>query len=200
MTNEEKQEKLKKRREAYHQRKKTKESALMTNEEKQEKLKKRREAYQRKKKTKESAQTQKSVKGNKKYANLHPQQKTKRCAHNRLKYADMQPEQKKAIIEQITANQELKRSKQPKDSIAMENPAYIETELEVRASTFNVEHREHVTPGERQTMLQRRNEEFTARKMKNVSVTSPQEDTSMMINGNNDREHLKQQGNFLNFI
>jgi hypothetical protein len=73
----------------------------MTNEEKQEKLKKRREAYHQRKKTKESAQTQKSVKGNNKYANLHPQKKTKRYTHKRLKYADMQPEQKKAIIEQL---------------------------------------------------------------------------------------------------
>jgi hypothetical protein len=77
-----------------------------------------------------------------------------KCQHDRQRYANMQPEQKKARIQQITENKELKRSTQTKDSIALENPAYIEPEPEnptyiepvpeVRASTFDLKQRKHV--------------------------------------------------------
>jgi hypothetical protein len=116
MTNEEKQEKLKKRREAYHQMK-TKESEQRTKrckeEEKEKLLEKRREAYQQKK-TKE------------------PEKRTKRCAQDRQRYANMHPDKKKAKIEQVKANRELKRITPCKESIAMLNPAYIPTEQDVK--------------------------------------------------------------------
>jgi hypothetical protein len=115
MTSEKKQEKLKKRREAYHQMK-TKESEQRTKrcteEEKEKMLEKRREAYQQKK-TKE------------------PDKRIKRCAQDRQRYANMHPDKKKAKIEQVKANRELKRITPCKESIAMLNPAYIPTEQEV---------------------------------------------------------------------
>ncbi|VAI15321.1 unnamed protein product [Triticum turgidum subsp. durum] len=99
----------------------------------------------------------------------------------------MQPEQKKARIEKIKANRELKRNMPSKDSIAMENPAYIATEQEVSTSPCTVKHGKHVTAGERQTLLHRHNEEFAARQMK-----SSQEDRSMSENDNDDNEPPEQ--------
>ena len=75
--------------------------AQMDADKKDELLKKRREAYQ--------------------------QKKEKICAQQRQIYANMEPTQKKARIENIN---ELKRNTASKDSIAMENPAYIATEQE----------------------------------------------------------------------
>ena len=106
--------------------------AQMTNEEKQEKLKRRREAYRWNKTFKESTQLQKKgTQGRKKYADLEPEQKIKKCARERQKYANMQPEQRKARIEQITANREFRRNTPCKESIVMVNPAYIATEEEL---------------------------------------------------------------------
>uniref|UniRef100_A0A453K3M8 Uncharacterized protein n=1 Tax=Aegilops tauschii subsp. strangulata TaxID=200361 RepID=A0A453K3M8_AEGTS len=136
--------------------------AEMNDEKKQEKLKKRREAYQ--------------------------QEKEKICAQHRQIYANMQSDQKKARIEHIN---ELKRSTANKDSIAMQNPAYSSTEQEVSISTPSVNHRKHVTPGERQTLLHHRNKQFTTRRRKNVSVSS-EEDASMTETGNNFTEPLHQ--------
>jgi hypothetical protein len=173
--------------------------AQMSNEEKQEKLKRLHEAYLQKKKNKESTQLKENgTQGRKQYIEeKQTKQKNKKCQHDRQRYANMQPEQKKARIQQITQNKELKRSTQIKDSIALENPAYIEPEpenpayiepeLEVRTSTFDLKQRKHVTPGERQTLLQRRNEEFT-RKIGNIVVSS-KEETSKMKNGDNDEEN-----------
>jgi hypothetical protein len=158
-----KEERRKRDRERY---------ARMTTEVKQDKLKKRREAYQQKK-TKE------------------PEQRTKRCAQDRQRYANMQSEKKKARIEQVTANRELKRSTPCKESIAMVNPAYIATEQEVGTSTLNMRQRKPVTPGERQTLLHRRNEEFSVKKRKIVSISS-QEDTSVVNSGKDIIEPLKQ--------
>lgn len=173
-----KEERSKRERERY---------GRMTNEEKQEQLKKRREAYQQ----------------NKKNTKRDQDPRTKRCAQERQRYANKQPEQKKARIEQITANKTLKRRTPCKDSIAMENPAYIATEEEVGPSTLNVRQRKPVTPGERQTLLQRRNGEFSKKKRKTVSVSS-EEDTSVM-NNNNDTQPIKPpqvmiRGNTLYFI
>ena len=107
--------------------------ARMTNEEKQEKLKRRHEAYKQKKTTKDSTQLQKikCTQGRKKYADLEPEQKTKKCTREKQKYTNMQPEQKKARIEQITALREVRRNTPCKESIAMVNPAYIATEEEL---------------------------------------------------------------------
>ena len=68
----------------------------MTNEERQEKLKRRREAYQQSKTIKDLTQLhEKCKRGRKKYADLKPEQKTKKCRREKQKYANMQPEQKK---------------------------------------------------------------------------------------------------------
>ncbi|PNT75908.1 hypothetical protein BRADI_1g41651v3, partial [Brachypodium distachyon] len=158
-TDEEKQEKLKKRRESYKQK---------TDEEKQEQLEKRREAYEQKKEK-------------------VTEQKTKQQAQHRRRYANMQPEQKKARINQIGANRELKRSTPSRDSIAMENPAYITAEQEVNISPLKVRRRKTVTPGERQTLVHRRNKEFSTRQRKTVQV-SVQEDTSKMKTHNDEIE------------
>ncbi|KAM3210840.1 hypothetical protein ACQJBY_064632 [Aegilops geniculata] len=107
----------------------------------------------------------------------------------------MQPKQKKARIEKIKANRELKRNTPSKDSIAMENPAYIATEQEVSTSAFTVKHGKHVTAGERQTLLHRHNEEFAARRMK-----SSQEDRSMSENDNDDKELPEQPEVMINDI
>jgi hypothetical protein len=164
MTDEEKQE-IKKRN--------SERRAQMTVEENLERLKKRREAY----------------KQNKKCANREPELTTNKNAQKRQKYANMEPKQKKARIEQITTNKVLKQSTPCKESIAMVNPAYIATDKEDGTSTFNARQRRPVTPGERQTLLHRRNEEFSVRQRKIKSVSS-QEDTftkqpEVLINGNN---------------
>jgi hypothetical protein len=126
--------------------------ARMTDEEKQEKLKKRREAYQQNKKNKE-------------------------------------------------AN---KRNMTSKESIAMVNPAYIATQQEGGTSTLHVRQRNHVTPGERQTLLHRRSEEFSAKQRKTRPVSS-QQDTAVINSHNASIEPLQQpqvmiNGNILNFI
>ncbi|XBH87734.1 hypothetical protein VPH35_075141 [Triticum aestivum] len=122
--------------------------------------------------------------------------KNSKCAVKQI-YANMQTAQKKARIENIN---ELKRNTASKDSIAMENPAYIATEQEGSTSNFPVKHKKHVTPGERQALLHRRNEEFTRRRPKTAS-----EDASMTETGDDDTEPLQQPevmiyGNTLNFI
>ena len=86
----------------------------------------------------------------------------------------------------------------------MKNPAYIVTEEEVGTSTLNVRQRKPVTPGERQTLLHRRNEEFSAKQRKTISVSS-QEDISVLNTNNDDIESLKHpevmiKGNTLYFI
>ena len=113
----------------------------------------------------------------------------------------MQTAQKKARIENIN---ELKHNTASKASIAMENPAYIATEQEVSTSNFPVKHKKHVTPGERQALLHRRNEEFTRRRKQAISVSS-KEDESMTETCNENTQPLEQPqvmtyGNNLDFI
>ena len=161
-----KEERRKRDRERY---------AQMTDEKKQEKLKKRREAYQ--------------------------QKKMEICANQRQIYANMQPGQKKCRIEQII---ESKRKAETKDSIAMENPAYIATEQEVSTSTFDLNHRKNVTPGKRQALLRRRNKDFMTRRKKIIPESS-QEEASMMETDNDDTKTPEQSegmssGNTLNSI
>jgi hypothetical protein len=141
-----KEERRKRDRERY---------ARMTDEEKQEKLKKRRDAYQQNK--------------SKKYA-------------------------QKAIVDSTPS----------KESIAMENQTYIATEQETGTTTLNLRQRKPVTQGERQTLLHRRNEEFSKRQRKTISVSS-QQDTSVMNSDSNHTEPPKQprvmiNGKNLNFI
>jgi hypothetical protein len=122
----EKEEMLKKRREAYQQ---------STKEDKEKILKKRREAYQQKKTKESEERDEKKEEILKKQREAYQQNKTVRCAQKRQRYANMQPEQKKARIEKVAANKILKRNTPCKESIAMVNPAYIETEQEGRTST-----------------------------------------------------------------
>uniref|UniRef100_K3ZF76 Helitron helicase-like domain-containing protein n=1 Tax=Setaria italica TaxID=4555 RepID=K3ZF76_SETIT len=104
----------------------------------------------------------------------------------------MQLEQKKARIEQAITNREMRSSKTTKGSIAMENPAYIETDMlvEVSTSSLNVKHRKHVTPGERQTLLARQNQKII-KKQKGTVYSSSEEDETMSEE-DNDIEMQKQ--------
>jgi hypothetical protein len=159
----------------------------MTDEERQDKLKKRREAYHQKK-----------------ISGKTPEQKAAKCAQEKQKYANMKPEQKKARIEQIEAHRQLTRSTPSKDSIAMENPEYVATKQEVSTSKITVKHRDHVAAGERQTLLHRRNEEFTRRRKQTISVSS-KEDASMTEACDENNQTLEQPqvmtyGNNLDFI
>jgi hypothetical protein len=81
MSDQEKQEKLKKRREAYQQKRSSKDSTHKqeADQEKQEKLSKHREAYRQKKKSIDS--------DNKKQERLQ-----KKCIRERENYANMQPD------------------------------------------------------------------------------------------------------------
>ena len=72
----------------------------------------------------------------------------------------------------------------------MRNPAYNATEHEGRASTLNVRQKKAMTPGERQTLLHRRNEEFSTKKRKTGSV-SAQEDISVINSDAEDTEPIK---------
>jgi hypothetical protein len=126
--------------------------ARMTDEEKQEKLKRRREAYQQNKKNKDA--------------------------------------QKSGVTS--------------KEKIAMVNPACIATEQEGGTSTIHVSQRKHVTPGERQTLLNHRNEEFSAKQRKTDPVSS-QVDTAVISSDNASIEPSQHpevmiNGNILNFI
>lgn len=96
--------------------------ARMTDQEKQEKLKKRREAYHQQKRTStNSTQIQKKCS---QVTDQEKQQKLqKKCMHERERYANMQPNQKKAKLEQDSANRARRRDTLSKNSIAMENPA-----------------------------------------------------------------------------
>jgi hypothetical protein len=190
MTNEQRQEELKNAKEQKRKRDQERykeRNERMTDEERQDKLKKRREVYHQKK---DSGKT--------------PEQKAAQCAQERQKYANMQPEQKKARIKQIEARHQLRRNTPSKDSLAMENPEYVATEEEVSTSTFTVKHRDHVAAGERQTLLHRRNEEFTRRRKQTVPVSS-KEDASMTETCDKNNQTLEQPqvmtyGNNLDFI
>jgi hypothetical protein len=98
-----------------------------------------------------------------------PERRIKRCAQDRHRYANMNSEKKKTRIEQVTTYRELRRNTPCKESIAMVNPAYIATEQEVATSTLNVRQRKRVTPAERQTLLYRQHEGFSAKQRKTIS-------------------------------
>ena len=80
----------------------------------------------------------------------------------------------------------MERNTPSKDSLAMENPEYVATEQEV--STFAVKHRDNVPAGKRQTLLHRRNKEFTTRQRH----VSSKQDVSMKETGDDDTEPLQQ--------
>jgi hypothetical protein len=73
----------------------------------------------------------------------------------------------------------------------MVTPTYIATEQEGGTSTINLRQIKPVTPGERQTLLHRRNEEFSTKQRKEKSVMNsdhtgiePLKHPEVMINGN----------------
>jgi hypothetical protein len=71
----------------------------------------------------------------------------------------------------------------------MVNPTYVATQQKVGTSTLNARQRKPVTPGERQTLLRRRNEEFSIIQRKTTSQSSQdmekKKQPEVMINGNN---------------
>lgn len=129
--------------------------ARMSNEEREEKLKKHREAYQQNKTNKDSRkEPDQKTKRRQEYANTQPEQKEvgieQIAANSELERGTptrdaIEPEQKQVGIEQIAGNCELERRTPIKDSIAMEKPAYIASEQDV-----SVNHRKHVMSGEKQ--------------------------------------------------
>jgi hypothetical protein len=138
--------------------------------------------------------------------------KEKRRKKDRERYARMTDEEKREKLKKRRqAYQQNKKNKEAqkmsvtsKETIAIVNPACIATEQEGGTSTIHVSQRKHVTPGERQTLLNRRNEEFSAKQRKPASV-SPQEDTAVMNSNNTGIEMSKIpeiliNGNTLNFI
>jgi limonene-1,2-epoxide hydrolase len=88
------------------------------------------------------------------------QEKTKQ---QEQRYANMHSINKKSRIEQVTSNHGFKRITKCKESIAMVNPTYVATELEVHTSILNVRQ------GETQTVLHHRNGEFLANQRNTLS-------------------------------
>ena len=107
---------------------------------------------------------------------------------DRERYARMTDEQKKEILrKRREAYQRNKTIKEAKQNAELDSQ--IATAEEVGTSTLDVRQTKHVTPGERQTLLHRRNEEFSKKQRKTNSVSS--QDTSpsvkhpqVLINGN----------------
>jgi hypothetical protein len=134
--------------------------------------------------------------------------KKDREQHARMTDEEKQEKLKKIAVKPISKTKQNKeankRNMTSKESIAMVNPAYIATQQEGGTSTLNVRQRNHVTPGERQTLLHRRSEEFSAKQRKTRSVSS-QQDTAVINSHNASIEPLQQpqvmiNGNILNFI
>ncbi|RCV05919.1 hypothetical protein SETIT_1G121300v2 [Setaria italica] len=106
----------------------------MTDQEKQEKLKKRREAYHQHKRTRTNS-TQIQQKCSEETDQEKQQKIQKKCMHDKERYANMQPNQKKAKLQQDSANRARRRNTLSKNSIAMENPANIVTDEDYSTKT-----------------------------------------------------------------
>lgn len=106
--------------------------------------------------------------------------KEERRKKDRERYARMTKEEKEEKLKK--RREAYQRNKTIKEA----KKAYIETAHEGGTSILNVKERKHVTPGERQAFLHRRNEEFSTKQRKTVSESSEED------NGNNDIEPLKQ--------
>lgn len=93
----------------------------------------------------------------------------------------MMPKQKKAKIQQVINNKALQRDSPTKDSIAMENPAYISTDMPPKLTTskFQEDQIDHFTTGERQS-----EEDITIMERTNCDK-EPRKQTSIIENGNN---------------
>ena len=68
---------------------------------------------------------------------MEPTQKGKKYTRERQKYANMHPKQKKARIEQIRTNSELRRNRLSRRFNSMENHAYVAAKLEQLDKTKN---------------------------------------------------------------
>jgi hypothetical protein len=191
MKNDEKQEKLKRRRETYQQNKKLKEPkkyAELEPEERKNICAQERQRYADKQPEQKKARVEqitakkvlkRSMPCKESIAMVNPayipteqeillekrheayrQEKTKQ---QEQRYANMHSINKKSRIEQVTSNHGFKRITKCKESIAMVNPAYVATELEVHTSILNVRQ------GETQTVLHHRNGEFLANQRNTLS-------------------------------
>uniref|UniRef100_A0A0E0NEJ9 Uncharacterized protein n=1 Tax=Oryza rufipogon TaxID=4529 RepID=A0A0E0NEJ9_ORYRU len=145
--------------------------AQMTNEDKENKLKRRREAYKRKK-IEDS------------YC-ISIQEKRARA---RVKYNSMEPEQKQAKIAQVNANRAARRNTPSEDSIALENPGYIASDMPPPLLTRP--HRKPVTHGERHALIARRNESFMIRR--DTRTCDSLEDPSISVQTTSDIDPPKQ--------
>ncbi|EEE60808.1 hypothetical protein OsJ_14407 [Oryza sativa Japonica Group] len=172
--------------------------AQMTLQEKEEKLKKRREAYKRNKDLNALANVEEplhathSGQAEQEIASQDkgsiPKQEKKALA--RMKYRNMGPDQKKAKIEQVIANRALRRNTPSKYSIAMESPTYIALDTSPQVPTRL--HRKHIAHDERQALVSRQNESFTIRWDTRTSV-SVGEDPSICTQTANSIDPPKQQ-------
>jgi hypothetical protein len=107
---------------------------------------------------------------------------------DRERYAQMTDEEKQEKLKKRReAYQRNKTIKEAKKNSELEPEK--RTEEEVVTSALNTGQRKPVTPGERQTLLHRRNEEFSTKQRKGASVSSqeviePQKHPQVLINGN----------------
>jgi hypothetical protein len=75
---------------------------------------------------------------------------------DRMKYKNMDPKEKQAKIDKVNANYALRRNTPSEYSIAVENPGYVASNMSPFAPIRT--ERKHVTHGERQALVARRNE------------------------------------------
>lgn len=113
--------------------------------------------------------------------------KEERRKRDRERYAQMTDEEKKEKLKKRReAYHQNKKNKEEKKNVELELEK--RTEEVVIKSTTKAGQRKPVTPGERQTFLHRRNEEFSTKQRKTVSVSSqviePKKHPQLLINGN----------------
>jgi hypothetical protein len=113
--------------------------------------------------------------------------KEEKRKRDRERYARLTNEQKKERLrKQREAYQRNKTIKEAKKNTEQEPEKQTEEEVERQ--------RKPVTPGERQTLLHRRNEEFSTKQRKSFLVSSqeviePQKHPQVLINGNTKSKH-----------
>jgi hypothetical protein len=113
--------------------------------------------------------------------------KEEKRKRDRERYARLTNEQKKERLrKQREAYQRNKTIKEAKKNTEQEPEKQTEEEVERQ--------RKPVTPGERQTLLHRRNEEFSTKQRKSFLVSSqeviePQNHPQVLINGNTKSKH-----------
>lgn len=97
---------------------------------------------------------------------------------DRMKYKNMDPKEKQAKIDKVNANYALRRNTPSEYSIAVENPGYVASNMSPSAPIRT--ERKHVTHGERQALVARRNESFRNRiNTRSVSLEDPFESAQL---------------------